>query len=453
MLRFFIGLLTLLKRPIMASLAAIGGFFKPIFAALKFVYRTFLEILPVLLTILIFTLIAFAVIAYILPIIWILLTSLKPPADINTKLPKFLFAITMENYQKLLPKGDFPFATHLFIFQTVFGIILFTLFSFIKNPFTNLLSTRNLGIIWIGLFVITCIISFISTEPTQTRLQVDVRYQFFSLIVCAVVAYLLVNPWKKNTITLPETTDGLAVHDSKGNLVFLIPVILSTIGVIICLANGGSNFFYQLLNSIIVGGGSTILAVGLGTIAAYAFSRFDIAGKDDLLFFILSTRMLPPIVVVIPLSLMYIALNLKDTHFGLILLYTTFNVSFAVWLMKGFIDEIPREYEDAALVDGYTRFQTFLKVVLPQSVTGIAATAVFCLITAWNEFAFALVLTETGGRAITAPPSITSAIGSSGTDWGKIAASTFIFLLPVAIFTFLMRSHLLRGVTFGAVKK
>ena len=104
-------------------------------------------------------------------------------------------------------------------------------------------------------------------------------------------------------------------------------------------------------------------------------------------------------------------------------------------------------------MDGYSRFQTFLKVILPQSVTGIAATAVFCLITAWNEFAFALVLTEVGGRAVTAPPSITSATGSSGMDWGKIAAGTFVFLLPVAVFTFLMRNHLLRGVTFGAVKK
>ena len=86
--------------------------------------------------------------------------------------------------------------------------------------------------------------------------------------------------------------------------------------------------------------------------------------------------MLPPVVVVIPIYLMYSALGLRDTHFGLILLYTTFNVSFAVWLMKGFIDEIPKEYEDAALVDGYSRFQTFMKVILPQSVTGIAATAV-----------------------------------------------------------------------------
>ena len=214
-----------------------------------------------------------------------------------------------------------------------------------------------------------------------------------------------------------------------------------------------SQYFSQLRNSIIIGFTSTILAVVIGTLSAYAFSRFKVSGEDDLLFFILSTRMLPPIVIVIPVYLMYTVLRLRDTHFGLILLYTTFNLSFAVWLMKGFIDEIPTEYEDAALVDGYTRFQAFRMIVLPQAATGIAATAVFCLITAWNEFAFALVLTEVGGNAITAPPSIVSATGKTGYDWGKVAAGTFIFLVPIAIFTFLVRKHLLRGVTFGAIKK
>jgi multiple sugar transport system permease protein len=213
----------------------------------------------------------------------------------------------------------------------------------------------------------------------------------------------------------------------------------------------GSLYPKRIVNSIIIGSISTILAVGLGTVSAYAFSRFKIKGKNDMLFFILSTRMLPPVVVVIPLFLMYRALHLIDTHLGLILLYTTFNVSFAVWLMKGFIDEIPKEYEDAALVDGYTRFKAFVKVVLPQSVTGIAATSVFCLITAWNEFAFALIMTS--DRASTAPPSIPNVLGTKGVDWGQIAAGTFLFLLPVAIFTFLMRKHLLRGVTFGAIKK
>ncbi len=390
---------------------------------------------------LILAFVAIAVIVYITPIYWILATSLKGLSDITTKLPKFIFDVSLENYQKLMPSEGVPGITYLFLAEVLIGLLLFGVYSLFKVKIP-----RHLGLIWNSIFVLTCLYSFLTLQPLQTRLQTDARFNFLLLIVCTVIAYLLMAPFKKAIAITSQTTN-------KQRLIFVLPSVFGTIAMCVALANGGSKYFYQLLNSIIIGGGSTILAVGLGTFAAYAFSRFEVAGKDDLLFFILSTRMLPPVVVVIPIYLMYSALGLRDTHFGLILLYTTFNVSFAVWLMKGFIDEIPKEYEDAALVDGYSRFQTFMKVILPQSVTGIAATAVFCLITAWNEFAFALVLTEVGGRAVTAPPSITSATGSSGMDWGKIAAGTFVFLLPVAVFTFLMRNHLLRGVTFGAVKK
>ena len=390
---------------------------------------------------LILALIVVAVLVYITPIYWILATSLKGLADITTKLPKFFFKVSLENYQKLMPSEGVPGVTYLFLAEVLIGLLLFGVFSLSKMKLP-----RHLSLVWNSIFILTCLYSFFSLPQLQTRLQTDARLNFLFLIVCTVIAYLLIAPLKR--------TGGIALHtEKKLRLTLVLPSVFGTIAICAALANGGSKYFYQLLNSIIIGGGSTILAVGLGTLAAYAFSRFDVAGKDDLLFFILSTRMLPPVVVVIPIYLMYSALGLRDTHFGLILLYTTFNVSFAVWLMKGFIDEIPKEYEDAALVDGYSRFQTFVKVILPQSVTGIAATAVFCLITAWNEFAFALVLTEVGGRAVTAPPSITSATGSAGMDWGKIAAATFVFLLPVAVFTFLMRGHLLRGVTFGAVKK
>lgn len=207
----------------------------------------------------------------------------------------------------------------------------------------------------------------------------------------------------------------------------------------------------RFINSMIVSVSSTLLAVAMGTLTAYGFSRFRMPGEQDWLFFILSTRMLPPVVVAIPMFLMYRAVGLVDTHAGLIILYTAFNLSFSVWLMKGFIDEIPKEYEEAALVDGYTRLEAFFKIVLPQSATGIAATAVFCFITAWNEYAFALMLTNR--RAQTAPPYIPSQLGSGVTDWTAIAAGTLLFLLPVAIFTFLLRKHLLRGVTFGAIRK
>ncbi len=207
----------------------------------------------------------------------------------------------------------------------------------------------------------------------------------------------------------------------------------------------------RFMNSLIVAITSTFLAVAMGTVTAYGFSRFKVKGEADWLFFILSTRMLPPVVVAIPMFLMYRAFGLNDTHVGLIILYTAFNVSFAVWLMKGFIDEIPREYEEAALVDGYTRMEAFFKIVLPEAATGIAATAVFCFITAWNEYAFALIMTNR--RAQTAPPFIPSQIGSGLPDWTVIASGTALFLLPVAIFTFLLRNHLLRGMSFGAIRK
>ena len=168
-----------------------------------------------------------------------------------------------------------------------------------------------------------------------------------------------------------------------------------------------SGYWSRFLNSIIIAVSSTFLAVAMGTLTAYGFSRFRMPGEQDWLFFILSTRMLPPVVVAIPMFLMYRAVGLVDTHIGLIILYTAFNLSFSVWIMKGFIDEIPIEYEEAALVDGYTRMQAFFKIVLPQAATGIAATAVFCFITAWNEYAFALMMTNR--RAQTAPPYIPAA--------------------------------------------
>jgi multiple sugar transport system permease protein len=214
---------------------------------------------------------------------------------------------------------------------------------------------------------------------------------------------------------------------------------------------GPSKVVPRFINSMVIGFGSTFLAVCLGTIAAYAFSRFRVPLADDLLFFILSTRMMPPIAVAIPIYLMFRNLGLTDTKLGMILLYTAVNVSLAVWLLKGFMDEIPREYEEAAMVDGYSRLHAFFKVVLPQATTGIAATAIFCLIFAWNEYAFAVLLTS--GDAQTMPPFIPFIIGEGGQDWPAVAAATTLFFLPILLFTILLRRHLLRGITFGAVRK
>jgi len=216
-------------------------------------------------------------------------------------------------------------------------------------------------------------------------------------------------------------------------------------------ARGGDSPLPSLINSVIVASISTVASVFLGAFAAYGFSRFHVPGAKDWLFFILSTRLLPPLAVAVPISFMYHALGLQDTHFGLILLYTCFNLSFSTWMMKAFMDEIPAAYEEAALLDGYTRMNVFFRIVLPQVTPGLLATAVFCLIAAWNEFAFALTLTSE--RAETMPVRLNAIAKVPGKDiWGPLAAGAVFFMIPVVAFGLLMRRHLLRGLTFGAVK-
>jgi multiple sugar transport system permease protein len=212
------------------------------------------------------------------------------------------------------------------------------------------------------------------------------------------------------------------------------------------------SFWEHLRESIIIGVCSTLASVALGTLAAYGFSRHPIPGAKDWLFFILSTRFLPPLAVVVPVLFMYREVDLQGTRFGLILLYTAFNLSLSVWLMKGFIDEIPRAFEEAALVDGYTRLQAFVRVILPQARTGMAVTAVFCLISAWNEYGFAMTLNSSG--ALTVPAYFAGLQGNlDGMPWPQVAAGALIFVAPIVLFTVVVRKHLLRGMTFGTIKQ
>lgn len=217
-------------------------------------------------------------------------------------------------------------------------------------------------------------------------------------------------------------------------------------------AGAQASFWEHLLNSVIIGVLSTLASVLLGTCCAYGFSRFRIAGAKDWLFFILSTRFMPPLAVVVPVLMMYRKLDLQGTHTGLVLLYTVFNLSLAVWLMKGFLDEIPRAFEEAALVDGYSRLAAFVRVVLPEARTGMAVTAVFCLISAWNEYGFAMTLNSSG--AVTVPAYFAGLQGNiEGMPWPQIAAGALVFVAPIVLFTILVRGHLLRGVTFGTIKQ
>jgi multiple sugar transport system permease protein len=222
--------------------------------------------------------------------------------------------------------------------------------------------------------------------------------------------------------------------------------------VFVAPGGGRSDLSGSLLNSVIVASASTALATLLGVPAAWAYSRFTLKAKKDQLFFILSTRFMPPVVVVIPIFLMYRELGLIDTKLGLVLIYAAFNVPFTIWMMKGFVDEVPAEYEDAAMLDGYTRLQAFWRVTLPLLVPGIAATAVFALIFSWNEFVFAIFLTSSQ-EVRTAPPAIAGLIGGTTVDWGLVAASAVVFAVPVLVFAYLVRKHLVAGVTLGAVRR
>jgi multiple sugar transport system permease protein len=216
--------------------------------------------------------------------------------------------------------------------------------------------------------------------------------------------------------------------------------------------SGASDLAVSFKNSVLVAGFSTLLATLLGVPAAWAYSRFTLKASKDQLFFILSTRFMPPVVVVIPIFLMYRDLDLIDTKLGLILIYAAFNLPFTIWMMKGFVDEVPAEYEDAAMLDGYSRFEAFWRFTLPLLVPGIAATAVFALIFSWNEFVFSIFLTSSES-ARTAPPAIAGLVGGTTIDWGLVAASAMVFAAPVLLFAFLVRRHLVAGVTLGAVRR
>lgn len=204
-----------------------------------------------------------------------------------------------------------------------------------------------------------------------------------------------------------------------------------------------------LVNSVIVSSSGTVLAVFLGTLAGYVCSRYDFRGKGDFLFFVLSTRMLPPVAVLVFYHLMFARLGLADTRLGLVLVAIFANVGLATWIMKGFFDGVPKEVEQIAQVNGYSRMYAFIRLVLPMVRGGIAATAGFCFIFAWNEFAFASILTTT--KAKTLPVKISAASGATGIEWTQIMSAGVVLIIPVLIFFYLIRKHLLMGMTFGVL--
>jgi multiple sugar transport system permease protein len=202
-------------------------------------------------------------------------------------------------------------------------------------------------------------------------------------------------------------------------------------------------------NSLVVAGASTAAAMFLGTLCAYSLARFR-TGGEHLANWIISQRMVPPIAVVFPIFLLYVWLRWVDTYFGMILLYTAFNLPYVIWMMRGYILDIPIALEQAALVDGYTRWQVLWKVVFPMCRAGLFATAVFTFVFAWNDFVFALVLTRT--EATTYTVQVTHYFGGQSNFWAKISAMSVLGTVPIFIVVGFMQRYLVRGISLGAVK-
>jgi len=205
-----------------------------------------------------------------------------------------------------------------------------------------------------------------------------------------------------------------------------------------------------LLNSIIVTVATCIVVVGLGVMAAYALARLKVPGEKHLALWILSLRFLPPIAVAIPFYIQWQDLNLLDTHVGLIVVYVAFNLPFAIWLLRGFLADVPIELEEAALLDGLSRLQILWRVVVPVILPGLASTSIFIFVFTWNEYLMALMLTSV--NAVTVPVTISKFVMPYTILWGDLSAAVVIQLVPMLAVVFLLQRHIVRGMTLGAVK-
>jgi multiple sugar transport system permease protein len=205
-------------------------------------------------------------------------------------------------------------------------------------------------------------------------------------------------------------------------------------------------------NSLVISLVSVSLALALGALAAYGFSRLRIAGRSYFMFYILVLRMVPPITAIIPLYFLFRVTGLGGSYVAIILVYTAFNLPFAIWMLKSFLDELHRPIEEAARLDGSSELTILWRICLPQIQAGIAATAIIAFVFTWNDFLFSLLLTSVDTRTV--PVAMTRVVGADvGVDWGVFASIGTIYLAPILLVAFFLQSQLLRGATFGTVPR
>ncbi|QKT02840.1 carbohydrate ABC transporter permease [Ectothiorhodospiraceae bacterium 2226] len=207
-----------------------------------------------------------------------------------------------------------------------------------------------------------------------------------------------------------------------------------------------------IANSLIVAAGTTALALAAGSLAAFALAKLPVRGKALILLAVLATSMFPPIATVSPLYLLIVGLGLRDTLLALVLVYTSFSLPLAIWLLTAFLHQIPDELYRAARVDGCTPLQAFRRVLLPLSVPGLVATGLLVFIAAWNEFLYALTFTSTTASR-TVPVEIAQFPGLHEVPWGEIAAATITVIIPLVVIAFLFQRRIVAGLTTGAVKE
>lgn len=225
---------------------------------------------------------------------------------------------------------------------------------------------------------------------------------------------------------------------------FFKPTLKNYVGVL-----RENNLIVHLLNSLVVSGVATLLSVPMASLAGYALAKYN-TGGSALKFVIISTQMLPPIVLVIPIFMMFLKLNLVNTKVGLTISYLAFNLPFLVWIMMGFFESVPKELEEAALIDGASRIRTFFKIILPVATPGILSAAILSFIMCWNEFLFALVLT--GSRASTLPVALAALQTQRGVLIGKLSAGVVLGISPIIAMGLFIQKYLVKGLSFGALK-
>ncbi|WP_372631843.1 carbohydrate ABC transporter permease [Cohnella sp.] len=223
-----------------------------------------------------------------------------------------------------------------------------------------------------------------------------------------------------------------------------------TFGVYADMFSGRGNFVEFLTNSIIVSVVTTALSIALGVMGGYAIARGNFKREKDISFWIISTRMAPIPAVILPLYLIFAKVGLIGETAGLIFAYTTFNLPFALWLMTTFFKDVPVDLEEAAMIDGCSKFRAFWRVAVPTAAPGIVATVVLCLMFSWNDYAFASIFTGKGTQTV--PVAVSLLVSQQGVKWGQAMATGTVIIMPMLICGLLVRKYMVRGLSMGAVK-